>query len=144
MARKARIPAETLLSLRSRLASLPARSPARREEVGRIAELFGVSSATVYRSLQERHRPKDLRRADRGKPRALGQDEMIRYCEIVAALKIRTVNGQGRKLSTNRAIELLEEFGVDTPDGHVRADHGTLRPTTVNRGYGHGGSIIPG
>jgi len=58
---------------------------------------------------------------------------MIRYCEIVAALKIRTGNGQGRKLSTNRAIEILEEFGVDTPDGHVRADPGTLRPTTVNR-----------
>jgi hypothetical protein len=58
---------------------------------------------------------------------------MIRYCEIVAALKIRTVNGQGRKLSTNRAIEILEEFGVDTPDGHVRADPGTLRATTVNR-----------
>ena len=63
MARKARIPAETLLGLRSRLASLPARAPARREEIGRIAELFGVSSATVYRSLQELHRPKDLRRA---------------------------------------------------------------------------------
>jgi DNA-binding IclR family transcriptional regulator len=69
MARNTRIPAETLLGLRSRLTSLPARAPARREEVRRIAELFGVSSATVYRSLQELHRPKDLRRARSDKTR---------------------------------------------------------------------------
>ncbi len=133
MGRKAGIPAETLLGLRSRLASLPARAPERRIEVSRIAELFGVSYSTVYRSLQELNRPKDLRRSDRGRPRALGQDEMIRYCEIVAALKIRTSNTQARKLSTNRAIEILEDFGVETPEGHVQADKGTLKRSTVNR-----------
>lgn len=133
MGRKGRIPAETLLALRTRLGKLPARDPGRRAEVGRIAELFGVSPATVYRSLQELHRPKSLRRSDRGQPRAMPPADMTRFCEVVAALKIRTRNGQGRHLSTNRAIEILEEFGVETPDGHVQAAPGSLRPTTVNR-----------
>lgn len=133
MGRKARIPAESLLGLRRRLASLPARAPERRQEIARVAELFGVSAATVYRALQDLQRPKDMRRADRGHPRALDEKDMTRYCEVIAARKIRTGNGQGRKLSTNRAIEIFEEHGVDTPDGHVRAAPGTLRPTTVNR-----------
>ena len=42
MGRKARIPAETLLSLRKRLETLPARAPERRQEVDRVAELFDV------------------------------------------------------------------------------------------------------
>ena len=37
------IPSETLMGLRRRLAALPGRDPGRRAEVGRIAELFGVS-----------------------------------------------------------------------------------------------------
>ena len=41
---------------------------------------------------------------------------MERYAEIVAALKIRTTNKKGRDLSTARAIRLLEEDGVETPD----------------------------
>ena len=133
MGRKGRIPAETLLALRTRLGKLPARDGQRRVDVARIADLFGVSPATVYRSLQDLHRPKSLRRSDRGQPRALPPADMTRFCEIIAALKIRTRNGQGRHLSTNRAIEILEQFGVETPDGHVQAAQGTLRPTTVNR-----------
>lgn len=133
MARKARIPSETLLGLRRRLASLPARSPERRSEVDRVAELFGVSSATVYRALKELSRPKAMRRADRGQPRSFPSDELTQYCEIIAALKLRTLNGQGRHLSTARAVELLEEHGVDTPDGHVQAPPGSLKRSTVNR-----------
>jgi len=114
-----RIPVETLLALRTRLAGLPPRSAARREEIGRIADLFGVSSSTVYRALKSLHQPKGLRRADRGKPRGISEKDMVRYCEIIAALKIRTNNKKGRHLSTKRAIELLEEHGVETPDGHV-------------------------
>ena len=79
MARKARIPSETLLGLRGRLSSLPARSPERRSAVGRVAELFGVSPATVYRALKELSRPKAMRRADRGQPRAFQPDELTRW-----------------------------------------------------------------
>ena len=132
MARKAGIPAETLLGLRRRLSSLPARAPERRREVERVAELFGVSAATIYRALKSLHRPKDMRRADRGQPRALAEREKTRLCEVIAALKIRTGNRQGRRLSTERAIEILEEYGVDTPTGHVQPDPGTLKRSTVN------------
>ncbi len=111
-----RIPPETLLSLRTRLSSLPPRSAARREEINRIADLFGVSPSTVYRALNALHKPKGMRRSDRGKPRKVPERKMDRYCELIAALKIRTTNKKGRHLSTNRAIELLEEHGVHTPE----------------------------
>ena len=136
------IPSETLMGLRRRLAALPGRDPGRRAEVGRIAELFGVSSSTVYRALASVRHPKGLRRADRGRPRAADASQMNRYCTIVAALKVRTTNGQGRKLSTSRAIEILEDYGVHTPEGLVRAPKGLLKRATVDRwlqawGYDH-------
>ncbi|MXW86011.1 MAG: hypothetical protein F4Z55_08890 [Boseongicola sp. SB0667_bin_21] len=43
--------------------------------------------------------------------------ELERYCEIVAALKVRTSNLKRRRLSTGSCIELLEEHEVETPDG---------------------------
>ncbi|MTH95270.1 DDE-type integrase/transposase/recombinase [Roseibium sp. RKSG952] len=128
-----RLPSETLLSLRTRLNGLPARSAARREEVARIAALFGVSSSTVYRALSGLHRPKPLRRSDRGRPRGLPEKELERYCEIIAALKIRTRNRNGRHLSTNRAIEILEEHGVETPQGFIQPEKSLLKRSTVNR-----------
>jgi hypothetical protein len=136
------IPTETVMGLRRRLAALPRRDPGRRAEVSRIAELFGVSASTVYRALASVRQPKGLRRADRGRPRATEEAQMNRYCTIVAALKVRTTNGQGRKLSTARAIELLEDYGVQTPDGLVRAPRGLLKRPTVDRwlqawGYDH-------
>jgi hypothetical protein len=68
--------------------------------------------------------------------------ELERYCEIIAALKLRTSNKKGRHLSTNRAIELLEGEGVETSDGLVRVPPDMLTRTTVNRylrdwGYDH-------
>ena len=58
---------------------------------------------------------------------------MERYAEIIAALKIRTSNKKGRHLSTSRAIRLLEEDGVETPDSLVRAPAGLLKRATVDR-----------
>lgn len=55
---------------------------------------------TLYRDLRERIRLKALQRSDRGKPRKLPQDEMEFYCEVIAALKVRTSNKAGRHLST--------------------------------------------
>ena len=58
---------------------------------------------------------------------------MERFCELVAAMKLRTTNLKNRHLSTGRAIELLVEHGIETPDGLVRAPPGLLTRTTVNR-----------
>ena len=72
----------------------------------------------------------------------MSRPELERYCEIVAALKLRTSNLKGRHLSTARCIELLEESGVETPQGLVHVSKGLLHKTTVNRylqfwGYDH-------
>ena len=75
--------------------------------------LYDVSRATVYRSLAGQLCPKGLRRSDRGEPRKMPRAELERYCEIIAALKLRTSNLKGRRLSTRRCIELLEEHGVE-------------------------------
>ena len=80
-----------------------------------------------------RARPKALRRADRGTPRALPKGELERSCELVAAIKVRTLNKKGRHLSTAGALRLIEEFGVATPDGQVQTAKGVLNKTTVNR-----------
>ncbi|KAA8685034.1 MULTISPECIES: integrase [Pseudomonas syringae group] len=127
------LPTEVLVDLSRRLATLPTRSHERRLLIASTAQAYGVSEPTLYRALAERVRPKALRRADRGVPRLLPTEEMERYCELVAAIKVRTSNKKGRHLSTGQSIRLLEVSGVSTPDGFVKLPIGTLNKTTVNR-----------
>ncbi|MDS4057007.1 MAG: IS481 family transposase [Candidatus Contendobacter sp.] len=126
------MPADSLLQLRHRLDRLPPKSPERAAQVAAVAQLYGVSSTTVYRALQTFQKPRAAQRADRGKPRRLPAAELERYCELIAALKLRTRNQKGRHLSTRRAIELLEQYGVETAQGLVRAPKGVLHKTTVD------------
>jgi hypothetical protein len=121
-----RPPGEALIDLRRRLALLSPRDPARTEVIARAAEVYGVSVWTIYRALRELTRPKSVRRSDHGATRAVPVVEMERYAEIVAALKIRTLNKQGRHLSTARAIRLLEEDGVALRVSIMRASHARL------------------
>jgi hypothetical protein len=130
---KKQIPAETVVDLRRRLNLLPPRSKERRLLVQEIAHLYGISEDTVYRALRENTQVRSVRRADRDVPRVIPKAGLERYCEIIAAIKIRTSNRKGRHLSTVQAIRLLEEDGINTPDGHVTAPAGLLKPTTVNR-----------
>jgi hypothetical protein len=95
--------------------------------------LYGASEQTLYRALAERARPRALRRSDPGIPRVLPQDKMEYYCELIAAIKVRTANKKGRHLSTGEAIRLIEEFGVETRDGLTKAPKSMLKKTTVNR-----------
>lgn len=111
MSRGGGIPAEVLLDLRRRLDALSPRNRGRRALVEGTAELFGGSRATVYRALTGQFPPSGLRRADRGEPRKIPRAGLERYCELVAALKLRTSNLKGRRLSTARCISLLEEHG---------------------------------
>ncbi len=120
------IPAEILIDLARRLAMLPARCHERRLIVSETAHAFGVSEQTLYRALAERCRPKALRRSDRGAPRALPAEQLEQYCELIAAIKVRTSNKKGRHISTAESIRLIETFGINTPDGHVQAIAGTL------------------
>ena len=131
--RSKRPPGEALVDLRRRLALLSPRDPGRTEVMARAAAAYGVSIWTIYRALRELTRPKSVRRSDHGSTRAAPAAEMERYAEIIAALKIRTSNKKGRHLSTARAIRLLEEDGVETPEGLVRAPAGLLKRATVDR-----------
>lgn len=126
------IPADSLFQLRQRLDRLPPRSPERAAQVAAVAQVYGVSSTTVYRALKAFPKPRAAHRVDRGIPRVLPKAELERYCELVAALKLRTTNKQGRHLSTQRAIEILEQYGVETPQGLVRAPQGVLHKTTID------------
>ena len=53
--------------------------------------------------------------------------------QVIAALKLRTTNKQGRHLSTAEAIRLLEVHGVDTPSGFLQAPAAVLKKSTVDR-----------
>jgi hypothetical protein len=137
-----RIPHEALVSLRHRLATLPARHPDRKNLVANAAALYGLSRSTLYRGLRQQPRPKPLHRADRGRPKVAVASDLERWCETIAAMKLRTLNGKGRHLSTAGAIRILEEHGVETPDGPVRLPPGLLSKATANRylrqwGYDH-------
>ena len=88
--RRRRPPDEILVTLRGRLGGLPARSPERQRLILGCADLHGVSIATIYRALRDQFRPRALHRSDRGRPRKLPPREMERFCELVAAIKLRT------------------------------------------------------
>jgi predicted DNA-binding transcriptional regulator AlpA len=127
---KKQLVAEALIDLHRRLSALPSRSHDRRMIMRETATLYGLSEQTLYRALAERARPRALRRSDRGTPWVLPQDKMQSYCEVIAALKVRTSNKKGWHLSTGEAIRLIEEFGVETPDGLAQAPKSILKKTT--------------
>ena len=142
MPRGGGVPVEALSTLRRRLVGLPARHPERSALMTSVAQLYAVSRATLYRLLRGDRRPKDAHRADRGRPRAMPATDVERWCEIVAAMKVRTTNKKGRHLSTVRTLQLLVEHGVETPDGFQKLAPGKLTASTVNRhlrrlGYDH-------
>ena len=97
------------------------------------AALYGLSEISLYRALHQQARPKALQRANRSVPRILSQAEFERFCEVIAALEIRTSNKKKHHLSTVQAIHLLEEHGIETPDGLLRVPEAVLTRSTVNR-----------
>lgn len=132
MARK-RIPIEALIMLHNSLDALPARSPERKVLIDEAADLYGVSASTVRRALRRHTQPQSARRADYNRPRIISYETMEQYCELMAALKVRTTNKKGRHLSTKDCIRLLEDPGVETPEGLVQIPKGLLKISTVSR-----------
>lgn len=130
---KQRVPLESLVDLRTRLDALPKRSKIRAQLVEEMAAFYGVSTSTVHRMLRERSRIKSVARADYDHPRVVEQSKMERFCQVIAAIKVRTSNKKGRHISTPEAIRLLEEHGVETPSGLLKAPRGLLKKTTINR-----------
>lgn len=127
------VPIEALATLRRKLALLPLRHPERAVLLQSTYTLYNISRPPLYRLLRGEHRPRDIHRADRGRPRVMPAAEIERWCEIVAAMQARTTNKKGRCLSTARALEILIEHGIETPDGFRQLDAGRLTPSTLNR-----------
>jgi len=130
--RRKHIPTDSLMQLQRRLDTLPPRHEERKTQISSMADFYDVSAATVYRALKDLHRPKSAVRSDSGRTRKIPAKQLEWYCELIAALKERTTNKKGRHLSTSRAIEILENYGVETPNGLVKAPPGLLTKTTVN------------
>lgn len=128
-----RVPTEAVLDLRQRLEQLPSRCAERRQLIQATAQLYAVSESTLYRALRQVSRPRGLRRSDYGQPRVMPKTTLEHYCEVIAAIKLRTSNGKGRHLSTVEAIRLLEDVGIDTPEGFLQAPKNLLKRTTVNQ-----------
>ena len=58
---------------------------------------------------------------------------MRRYCELIAALKLRTTNKKGRHLSTRACIDLLIKHGIETSEGLIKLEPGLLKLSTISR-----------
>lgn len=127
------VPLEAVATLRRRLTALSPRHPERKPLMASTAALYNVSLGTLYRLLRGERRPKDAHRSDRGVPRVMPAEQIERWCEIVAAMKVRTTNKKGRHLSTVRILLLLEQHGVETPEGLQKLVPGRLSATTLNR-----------
>ena len=126
------LPREELIILHNQLKILTQRDPIRRRIVAEAAKFYNVSHATIYRALNKFNKPKLVSRADYNQPRIITQDEMQRYCEIIAALKLRTSNKKGHHLSTKECLRLLEDYGIETPEGLIKAPAGLLKKSTVS------------
>ena len=122
-----------MLELTKRLDLLPPRHPERVKMIQTFSDLYAVSVGSVYRALRKKRIPKSLRRADAGITRVLPSAEMEIYCQIIAAMKLKTRNKKGHHLPTTEALRLLEDFGIETAQGLKKPPKGILKKATVNR-----------
>ncbi len=128
-----KIPDERLLELKKQMDLLRPRALERRKLVQEFATLYAVSDSSVYRALRAKRSPKQLRRSDAGTTRILPLSEMECYCQIIAAMKLRTQNKKGHHLPTSEALRLLGEYGIETKEGLKKVPKGLLKKSTVNR-----------
>ena len=129
------IPGEVLEELRSNLAHLRLRDPERRTWVARTAFLFQRSEKTVSRQLAQLPGPKRCTRKDQGHARYPVEREFRRWIEMVAAIKLATLNRKGRHLSTAKAIALAED-GVDLEGRFEHIPKGVLTRSRCDRWMG--------
>src|SRR5438105_1350911 len=99
------IPIEQLVILHNELGAHLLRDPARKALIDEFAQNFWGNS-TVYRKLRQSVDFSHHKRKDFNQPRAISSDDMLMYCRLIAALKIRTSNKNNRHLSTQKCIEI--------------------------------------
>jgi hypothetical protein len=126
------LPIDTVIMLHNKLGALTARNPLRKLIIEEAATFYGVSSSTIYRLLQKYDKLSTVRRADYNNPRLIQHEEMKKYCQLIAALKIRTSNKKGRHLSNKACIKILEDYGVETENGLIKVPVGLLKKSTIS------------
>ena len=111
------VPVEAIATLQA-AAGLAAGAPSRAQAA------HGVHRRALRRlprhalpAAARQRRPKEAKRADRDRPRSMPAAEIERWCEIVAAMKVRTTNKKGRHLSTARILQLLASTVWRRPRG---------------------------
>ncbi len=127
------IPTEQLIALHNKMSMYTARDPKRKQLICSFSNSFGLSESTVHRQLREHVHFAKVARLDKNIPRVITQIDMLLYCRIIAALKLRTSNKKNKHLSTQQCIRILEEYGVETEQGLITSPKGVLKKTTVNR-----------
>lgn len=127
------LPTEAIVGLHHQMASLSPKHPERRILIEKTAAGFGVSFSTVRRALKNYHQIRSTSRSDYNKPRKISKEEMLNYCELIAALKMRSTNRKGKQLSTPSAIEILENHGIALENKQIMSPKGLLTKPTVNR-----------
>lgn len=129
------IPLEILYRLDEKITNLPTQGKLRRELIQEVAVRYQLSESTVYRQLKKLmlHPSDRMARQDRGCPRIIKGDLLHYYCQLIAAMKIRSMNGKKHLLSTGQCIKFLEEDGVKVKNDTIKASKGLLKVSTVNR-----------
>ncbi len=128
-----KVPVESLIILQHQLDELPARHNKRNSLIQEVANSFDVSVSTIHRALRQNNRPKLVHRGDYNQPRVTTQAEMKFYCELIAAMRLRTTNKKGRHLSIKECVRILEEYGVILNEELKQAPKDLLKRSTISR-----------
>lgn len=130
-----KIPLEVLYRLDEQITNLPNQGKLRRELIQEVALRYQLSDSTIYRQLKSLmlHPSERVVRKDKGCPKITKEKELYHYCQLIAAMKIRSMNGKKHILSTAHCIKFLEEKGVKVKEQTFTAAKGLLKVSTVNR-----------
>lgn len=136
------IPLEALIILQNNLDILSLRHPNRKLLIEEMAGLYGASVSTVHRSISCHFLLHATRRADYNRPGVMSRELMGRYCQVIAALKIRTTDDKGLHLSTKDNIRILEESGAKTLDRTIGNPKNLLKISIISRYLNRWGMIV--
>jgi transposase InsO family protein len=126
-----KIPDEQLICLWNSLNKFPKRDYQRKVLIEEYASYYDISVSSVYRQLSK-YKYVDKVRSDSGSTRSIHKTNLIRYCKIISALKLKTSN-QRNNISTRKCIHILETEGVSLDDEHIKVPKGLLKRSTVDK-----------
>jgi DeoR/GlpR family transcriptional regulator of sugar metabolism len=98
------LPVDTIIMLHNKLGTITARNPQRKLIIQEAATFYGVSTSTIYRYLRKHERLSTVRRTDYNKPRLTSEEQIKRYCYLIAALRRRSSN---KKVDTCQSEHVL-------------------------------------